>query len=59
LKDSSNPKFQKINLSNNAFQKRVGNVIGGKVILKEAGFEEEGGFYVMKSTDTARITQFA
>lgn len=58
LKDPSNEKFSKINLQNNAYVTRVGNVIGGNVILKEAGFVEEEGFLVMKSTDMARIADF-
>ena len=58
LKDPSNEKFSKINLSNNAYVTRVGNVIGGNVILKEAGFVEEDGFLTMKSSDLARIAEF-
>ena len=58
LKDPNNEKFSKINLQNNAYITRVGNVIGGNVILKEAGFVEEEGFLVMKNTDMARIADF-
>jgi len=38
MKDPSDPKFQSINLANEAFQKRVGKINGGKIILKGFGF---------------------
>jgi hypothetical protein len=40
LKDPSEEKYRKINLTNEAFQKRVGKITGGLIILKGAGFEE-------------------
>jgi len=40
LKDPNEPKFQKINMQNEAFQKRVGKINGGIAILKGAGFVE-------------------
>lgn len=45
-------------MSNKAFQKRVGQVIGGKVILKEAGFQEQDGFLVMDQPNMARVREF-
>lgn len=41
IKDPTDPKFQSINLGNEAFQKRVGKINGGKIILKGFGFEED------------------
>ena len=41
VKDPSEPKFQSINLLNEAFQKRVGKINGGRMILKGFGFEED------------------
>jgi UBX domain-containing protein 1/4 len=40
LKDPNEEKYKKINLTNEAFQKRVGKITGGLIILKGAGFEE-------------------
>lgn len=37
-KDPQNEKFKRINMSNEAFQKRVGKVTGGVNILKAVGF---------------------
>jgi succinate dehydrogenase flavin-adding protein (antitoxin of CptAB toxin-antitoxin module) len=38
-----------MNLSNENFKKRVGDIIGGQFILIEcAGFKEEDGFLVLK-----------
>ena len=51
LKDPSDPKFQSINLENAAFQKRVGKIQGGKMILQGFGFEEEDGKLVLKNFD--------
>ncbi len=41
LKDRDEEKFQRINLGNDAFQKRVGKITGGMNILKGAGFVEQ------------------
>ena len=41
MKDPSDPKFKSINLANDAFQKRVGKINGGRSILKGFGFEED------------------
>jgi hypothetical protein len=59
LKDPSDERFQAINLQNKAFNKRVGNVIGGKVILKEAGFVEDNGFFRMNEPKMDRVAEFA
>lgn len=58
MKNPQEEKFSRINLSNKAFQKRVGQVIGGKVILKEAGFEEQDGFLAMNKPDMDRVKEF-
>ena len=41
VKDPNDPKFQSINLANEAFQKRVGKINGGRNILKGFGFKED------------------
>lgn len=41
VKDPNESKYQSINLTNEAFQKRVGKINGGKIILNGFGFEEE------------------
>ena len=43
VKNPTDPKFLNINLANDAFQKRVGKISGGKIILKALGFEEDVG----------------
>ena len=40
MKTPLEDKFKKINLTNEAFQKRVGKITGGLTILKGAGFEQ-------------------
>lgn len=40
IKNPDEEKFRKINLGNEAFQKRVGKINGGLSILRGAGFEE-------------------
>ena len=40
IKDPNDPKFQQINLANEAFQKRVGKINGGYMVLKGFGFVE-------------------
>ena len=42
LKNPTEEKFRKINLANEAFQKRVGKINGAMSILKGSGFEEQG-----------------
>mmetsp|Transcript_18011 Transcript_18011/g.30671 ORF Transcript_18011/g.30671 Transcript_18011/m.30671 type:complete len:137 (+) Transcript_18011:605-1015(+) len=39
LKNPDEPKYKQINLGNEAFQKRVGKISGGLVILKAIGFK--------------------
>ena len=56
-KDPNNPKFKEINLSNGAFNRRVGNIIGGKNILQLAGFEDELGFLKMKKIDLEHLSK--
>lgn len=53
VKDPSDAKFQSINLLNEAFQKRVGKITGGRIILKGFGFEEDadGSKLVLKKYD--------
>ena len=51
IKDPNDPKFQSINLENEAFQKRVGKINGGLIILKAFGFEAEGDKLVLKKYD--------
>ena len=41
IKDPNEPKFQSINLANDAFQKRVGKINGGLMVLKGFGFVED------------------
>lgn len=42
MKNPTEEKYRKINLVNDAFQKRVGKITGGLSILKGVGFEEAG-----------------
>ena len=53
VKDPNEPKFQSINLANEAFQKRVGKINGGLGILKGFGFEvdNEQNKLVLKKYD--------
>ena len=55
VKDPSDPKFQSINLANEAFQKRVGKINGALGILKGFGFEvdNEQNKLVLKNYDEA------
>ena len=41
IKDPNEPKYQSINLANEAFQKRVGKISGGLIILQGFGFEQD------------------
>lgn len=58
LKEPANEKYQRINLSHAAFVSKVGNVLGGKKLLEEAGFKEKVGFFVMKNKDMERVKEF-
>ncbi len=58
LKDRNEEKFQKINMSNDAFQKRVGKITGGIHILKGAGFiENSEGILHMEKIDEDLIKE--
>lgn len=57
LKVPAEEKFQKINLGNEAFQKRVGKISGGLMILKGIGFEEVDGVLVMGKIDESVIKE--
>jgi hypothetical protein len=48
LKNPTEQKFQKINLSNENFKNRVGDIVGGIFILNQCGFQEEEGFLILK-----------
>lgn len=45
-------------MTNAAYKSRVGDVIGGRKILDDIGFSEQGGSYTLKDVDTKRITEF-
>ena len=47
LKDPNEEKFKKINMTGDAFQKRVGKITGAVSILKGAGFVEDDGFLTL------------
>jgi hypothetical protein len=52
LKSLEEEKFRKINLGNEAFQKRVGKINGGLSILRGVGFEETNdGMLVLENPD--------
>ena len=59
LKDLNDPKYQQINLENEAFQKRVGKINGGKMILKGFGFveDEAANKLVIQKVDEALIKE--
>eukprot|EP00828_Plagiopyla_frontata_P017139 TRINITY_DN22314_c0_g1_i2.p2 TRINITY_DN22314_c0_g1~~TRINITY_DN22314_c0_g1_i2.p2 ORF type:complete len:114 (+),score=23.22 TRINITY_DN22314_c0_g1_i2:26-367(+) len=40
-------KYRKINLTNQNFQTRVGELFGGIAVLKHAGFQEQDNFLVL------------
>ena len=48
LKDRNEDKYKRINMGNEAFQKRVGKITGGLSLLKGAGFteQEDGSLYL-------------
>ena len=58
LKDPTEEKFRRINLSNEAFQKRVGKIAGALHILKGAGFvENEEGMLVMENINESIVKE--
>ena len=52
VKQPTEQKFQKINLSNEAFKRRVADIVGGVFILNECGFKENDGFLVAEKVNT-------
>jgi len=50
-KNPNELKFQKMNLSNEAFKNRVADIVGGTFILNACGFQEEDGFLVLKNVN--------
>ena len=54
IKDPTEEKYRKINAENPNFKARVGEIMGGRNLLKEVGFEENGTFLVIQGTDTTR-----
>ena len=59
IKNPEEEKFQKINLDNKAYKKRVGNVLGGKVLLEAIGFVEKDGFLVMENYNKQKVEEYA
>ncbi|KAH9261120.1 hypothetical protein BASA81_000824 [Batrachochytrium salamandrivorans] len=58
MQQPDEPKFRKINLSNDKIKEKIVNVNGGVVLLKAAGFEEqEGGHLVLDGNDLDRVQQ--
>ena len=59
MKDPNEEKYKQINLANEAFQKRVGKITGGKIILKGFGFDEDTAEnkLVLKNYDEALFTK--
>ena len=55
MKNPSEPKFRKINAENENFKNRVGNIAGGKTLLKECGFEEKESFLEMADNADALL----
>eukprot|EP00828_Plagiopyla_frontata_P017141 TRINITY_DN22314_c0_g1_i4.p1 TRINITY_DN22314_c0_g1~~TRINITY_DN22314_c0_g1_i4.p1 ORF type:complete len:177 (+),score=16.58 TRINITY_DN22314_c0_g1_i4:43-573(+) len=47
LNNPSEEKYRKINLTNQNFQTRVGELFGGIAVLKHAGFQEQDNFLVL------------
>lgn len=57
IKNPDEPKFQTVNLENEAIQKRVGKINGGKMILKAFGFEDEETKMVLSKYDAKLFQQ--
>lgn len=57
MQNPNEEKFKKINAENPNFKARVGDIIGGKVLLKEAGFEENGTFLEFNGKDGQRTQE--
>lgn len=58
LTNPAEEKFRRINGENPNFKARVGDIIGGKVLLREVGFEENGTFLeVSAAADLTRAKE--
>jgi uncharacterized UBP type Zn finger protein len=57
LKNPTEPKFQKINASNEAFKNRVGEIVGGIFILNEVGFKDVDGFLTLQNLNAPLFTK--
>ena len=58
LSNPAEEKFRRINGENPNFKARVGDIIGGKVLLREVGFEENGTFLDISTTaDISRVKE--
>ena len=58
LKDPTNEKFKRINLDNEAVQKRLGKVNGGLAIMRGAGFKQNpdgSNTYIIENPDTTTL----
>ena len=55
MNDPEDESKRTINSANQAFIRRVGNILGGKNILKEIGFVDELGLYKLKEVDLKDI----
>jgi hypothetical protein len=58
VNDPKDEQKRTINLSNAAFIKRVGNVLGGKNILKEIGFVDELGMFKLYNPNLDEVNQW-
>jgi PUB domain len=58
LSNPTEEKFRRINGENVNFKARVGDIMGGKVLLREVGFEENGTFLeIAPSADISRVKE--
>lgn len=55
IKNNGEEKFRKINKENKAFQGRIVEVFGGVETLQVIGYEEDGGFLVLKHWDIKEL----
>lgn len=51
IKNNGEEKFRKINKENKAFQSRITECFGWEEMMQVLGYEEEGGFLLMKNYD--------
>jgi hypothetical protein len=59
IKDPNNEKFRRVNLDNEAIQKRVAKVNGGLQILKGVGFNkaEDGNYLIVTEIDDSLLKE--